>query len=102
MTEFHLSLLKFGSPLKKRRCQTQTQTRLPSSVASPAGPSQVQGHTRKLLLSSHREDMLFQADGEATVIGPDKLRITGRLMAGTSVSQAVPTQVLVFEKTKAF
>uniref|UniRef100_H3D2E2 Gamma-sarcoglycan n=1 Tax=Tetraodon nigroviridis TaxID=99883 RepID=H3D2E2_TETNG len=41
------------------------------------GPSQVQGHTRKLLLSSHREDMLFQADGEATVIGPDKLRITG-------------------------
>ncbi|XP_047450883.1 gamma-sarcoglycan [Mugil cephalus] len=41
------------------------------------GPKEAQGHTRNLLINSHNDDMLFTADGDQTVIGPDKLRVTG-------------------------
>ncbi|XP_053176854.1 gamma-sarcoglycan [Scomber japonicus] len=41
------------------------------------GPKEAQGHTPNLLINSHNDNMLFTADGEQTVIGPDKLRITG-------------------------
>lgn len=51
-----------------------------------AGPSEVQGHARNLLINSHNDNMLLKADGEQTVIGPDKLRITGALMSVTCSS----------------
>ncbi|XP_037533387.1 gamma-sarcoglycan [Nematolebias whitei] len=41
------------------------------------GPKEAQGHTRDLLINSHNDHMLFSADGEHSVIGPDKLRVTG-------------------------
>uniref|UniRef100_A0A8C2XJA6 Gamma-sarcoglycan n=1 Tax=Cyclopterus lumpus TaxID=8103 RepID=A0A8C2XJA6_CYCLU len=41
------------------------------------GPTQAQGHTRNLLINSHSDNMLFSADGDQAVIGPDKLRVTG-------------------------
>eukprot|EP00064_Thunnus_orientalis_P009263 superscaffoldBa00001163_g9286 len=41
------------------------------------GPKEAQGHARNLLINSHNDNMLFTADGEQAVIGPDKLRITG-------------------------
>ncbi|KAM3616267.1 uncharacterized protein V6R79_015236 [Siganus canaliculatus] len=41
------------------------------------GPKEAQGHVRNLLINSHNDNMLFTADGDQTVIGPDKLRITG-------------------------
>ncbi|XP_061916456.1 gamma-sarcoglycan [Entelurus aequoreus] len=41
------------------------------------GPRQVEGHTTNVVLSAHNDNMLFSADGKQTVIGPDKLRITG-------------------------
>ncbi|KAF0030856.1 gamma-sarcoglycan [Scophthalmus maximus] len=41
------------------------------------GPKEAQGQTRKLLINSNNGDMLFTADGDQTVIGPDKLRVTG-------------------------
>uniref|UniRef100_G3NUR5 Gamma-sarcoglycan n=1 Tax=Gasterosteus aculeatus TaxID=69293 RepID=G3NUR5_GASAC len=41
------------------------------------GPTEAQGHTRNLLINSHNDNMLFTADGGQTVIGPDKLRVTG-------------------------
>lgn len=41
------------------------------------GPKEAQGHTRNLLINSHNDNMLFTADGDQAVIGPDKLRITG-------------------------
>ncbi|KAM4566632.1 gamma-sarcoglycan [Odontesthes bonariensis] len=41
------------------------------------GPKEAQGHTENLLINSHNGNMLFSADGDQTVIGPDKLRVTG-------------------------
>nr|XP_020455919.1 gamma-sarcoglycan [Monopterus albus]XP_020455921.1 gamma-sarcoglycan [Monopterus albus]XP_020455922.1 gamma-sarcoglycan [Monopterus albus] len=41
------------------------------------GPKEAQGHVQKLLISSHNDNMLFTADGNQAVIGPDKLRVTG-------------------------
>ncbi|KAM9319152.1 gamma-sarcoglycan [Pholidichthys leucotaenia] len=41
------------------------------------GPREAQGHTPNLLINSHNVNMLFTADGDQTVIGPDKLRVTG-------------------------
>ncbi|XP_017275525.1 gamma-sarcoglycan [Kryptolebias marmoratus] len=41
------------------------------------GPREAQGHTLNLLINSHNDRMLFSADGEQAVIGPDKLRVTG-------------------------
>ncbi|XP_028274648.1 gamma-sarcoglycan [Parambassis ranga] len=41
------------------------------------GPNEAQGHTQNLLITSHNGNMLFTADGDQTVIGPDKLRVTG-------------------------
>ncbi|TNN01614.1 gamma-sarcoglycan [Takifugu flavidus] len=41
------------------------------------GPNEVEGHTRNLLINSNNDKALFRADGEQTLIGPDKLRITG-------------------------
>lgn len=52
------------------------QTRLVVSVVA-AGPKEAQGHTPNLLINSHNDHMLFSADGEHSVIGPDKLRVTG-------------------------
>ena len=55
-------------------CQT------PSGIAVVvivAGPKQAQGHIRNLLISSNNGNMLFTADGDQAVIGPDKLRVTG-------------------------
>lgn len=43
-----------------------------------AGPREAQGDTPNLLLSSNNDNMLFSADGEQTVIGPGKLRVTGK------------------------
>ncbi|KAK7882920.1 hypothetical protein WMY93_029094 [Mugilogobius chulae] len=41
------------------------------------GPKEAQGHTRSAVISSPTDDMLFTADGQQTMIGPDKLRVTG-------------------------
>ncbi|XP_026155027.1 gamma-sarcoglycan [Mastacembelus armatus] len=41
------------------------------------GPKEAQGHVRNLLINSHNDNMLFTADGDQAVIGPDKLRVTG-------------------------
>ncbi|GLD57094.1 gamma-sarcoglycan isoform X1 [Lates japonicus] len=41
------------------------------------GPKEAQGHTQNLLINSHNDNMLFTADGDQAVIGPDKLRVTG-------------------------
>nr|XP_043887902.1 gamma-sarcoglycan [Solea senegalensis]XP_043887903.1 gamma-sarcoglycan [Solea senegalensis] len=41
------------------------------------GPKETQGHTQNLLINSNNDNMLFSADGEQAVIGPDKLRVTG-------------------------
>uniref|UniRef100_M3ZG02 Gamma-sarcoglycan n=1 Tax=Xiphophorus maculatus TaxID=8083 RepID=M3ZG02_XIPMA len=41
------------------------------------GPKEAQGHTHNMLLNSPNNNMLFSADGEQTLIGPDKLRVTG-------------------------
>lgn len=64
-----------------------------SVVVVPAGPSVVQGHTRNLLINSHNDNMLLKADGEQTVIGPDKLRITGKLMSASGSSLLSPSRV---------
>lgn len=48
-----------------------------------AGPNEAQGHTRNLLINSLSDNMLFTADGDQAVIGPDKLRITGMLTSAT-------------------
>lgn len=42
------------------------------------GAKQAQGQTPNLLINSHDGKMLFSADGSQAVIGPDKLRVTGR------------------------
>lgn len=41
------------------------------------GPREARGDTPNLLISSHNDNMLLSADGEQTVIGPGKLRVTG-------------------------
>ncbi|XP_028321183.1 gamma-sarcoglycan [Gouania willdenowi] len=41
------------------------------------GPREAQGLTQNVLINSHNGNMLFTADGDQTVIGPDKLRVTG-------------------------
>lgn len=41
------------------------------------GPTEAQGHTDNLLISSNNDNMLFTADGRQAVVGPDRLRITG-------------------------
>ncbi|KAE8295491.1 Gamma-sarcoglycan [Larimichthys crocea] len=41
------------------------------------GPKEAEGHTRNLLINSNNDNMLFTADGDQAVIGPDKLRVTG-------------------------
>lgn len=38
---------------------------------------EVHGHGQNLLLNSHNDNMLFTSNGDQTVIGPDKLRVTG-------------------------
>uniref|UniRef100_A0A3Q2UI88 Gamma-sarcoglycan n=1 Tax=Fundulus heteroclitus TaxID=8078 RepID=A0A3Q2UI88_FUNHE len=47
------------------------------TARTSVGPKEAQGHTQNLLINSHNDNMLFSADGEQTVIGPDKLRVTG-------------------------
>ena len=42
-----------------------------------AGPREAQGRARKVLINSQTESMLFTADGDQAVIGPDRLRVTG-------------------------
>ncbi|XP_029965154.1 gamma-sarcoglycan [Salarias fasciatus] len=41
------------------------------------GPKEAQGHTPSLLINSQYDNMLFTADGDQAMIGPDKLRVTG-------------------------
>lgn len=41
------------------------------------GMKEVNGHGQNLLLNSNNDNMLFTANGDQTVIGPDKLRVTG-------------------------
>ncbi|KAM6987866.1 gamma-sarcoglycan [Tautogolabrus adspersus] len=41
------------------------------------GSKEAQGHAENLLINSHNNNMLFTANGNQTVIGPDKLRVTG-------------------------
>ncbi|KAM9811857.1 gamma-sarcoglycan [Syngnathus typhle] len=41
------------------------------------GPKQTEGDTPNMLISSASDNMLFSADGNQAVNGPDKLRITG-------------------------
>ncbi|XP_034023952.1 gamma-sarcoglycan [Thalassophryne amazonica] len=41
------------------------------------GPKQAEGHVQNLLINSPNDNMLFAADGNEAVIGPDKLRVTG-------------------------
>lgn len=41
------------------------------------GPKEAQGHTPNLLINANNGNMLFTADGDQAVIGPDKLRVTG-------------------------
>ncbi|XP_034557034.1 gamma-sarcoglycan [Notolabrus celidotus] len=41
------------------------------------GTKEAHGHGQNLLINSHNDNMLFTANGDQTVIGPDKLRITG-------------------------
>ncbi|XP_068173457.1 gamma-sarcoglycan [Antennarius striatus] len=41
------------------------------------GPKEAQGHTPDLLITTQNDNMLFSADCDQVVIGPDKLRITG-------------------------
>lgn len=48
-------------------------------VLVAAGPREARGDTPNLLISSHNDNMLLSADGEQTVIGPGKLRVTGKL-----------------------
>lgn len=67
----------------KLRCVLQV---ISSLVLVVEGPNEVQGHTRNLLINSPSDSMLFRADGEHTVIGPDKLRITGALLSLTCSS----------------
>lgn len=50
---------------------------LPVYVFVIAGPKEAEGHTRNLLINSNNDNMLFTADGDQAVIGPDKLRVTG-------------------------
>lgn len=66
-------------------CQIWLQV-IQSLVFVIAGPNEVEGHTRNLLINSHNDKALFRADGEQTLIGPDKLRITGALMCVTCSS----------------
>lgn len=60
-----------------------------------SGPREVQGHTQNLLLSSHNDNMLFRSNGEQTLIGPDKLRITGTLTSLTCSSFSSPFTTVV-------
>lgn len=46
-------------------------------VVVVSGPKEAKGHTGSLLINSNTGSMLFSADGNQTVIGPDKLRVTG-------------------------
>lgn len=41
------------------------------------GPKEAQGHAQNLLINSNDNKMVFTADGDQAVIGPDKLRVTG-------------------------
>lgn len=41
------------------------------------GPREAHGHAQSLLINSPSDSMLVSTDGQHTVIGPDKLRITG-------------------------
>ncbi|KAF3692970.1 Gamma-sarcoglycan [Channa argus] len=62
------------------------------------GPKEAQGHTQNLLINSHNENMLFTADGEQAVIGPDKLRVTGP--DGALFQHSVETPLLRSEHFK--
>ncbi|KAM7413413.1 hypothetical protein PAMA_020686 [Pampus argenteus] len=59
------------------------------------GPKEAQGHTQNLLINSHNDNMLFTADGEQAVIGPDKLRVTGP--EGALFQHSVETPLLKLE-----
>uniref|UniRef100_UPI0037E7F6AF gamma-sarcoglycan n=1 Tax=Semicossyphus pulcher TaxID=241346 RepID=UPI0037E7F6AF len=41
------------------------------------GPKEAKGHTRNVLINSHNDNLLFTANADQAVIGPDKLRVTG-------------------------
>ncbi|CAJ1065771.1 gamma-sarcoglycan [Xyrichtys novacula] len=41
------------------------------------GKKEAHGHAENLLINSHNGNMLFTASDDQTVIGPDKLRVTG-------------------------
>ncbi|XP_077468223.1 gamma-sarcoglycan [Stigmatopora argus] len=41
------------------------------------GPKEAQGHTPNMLISSSNDNMLFAAESNEALIGPDKLRVTG-------------------------
>uniref|UniRef100_A0A3P9N6Y4 Gamma-sarcoglycan n=1 Tax=Poecilia reticulata TaxID=8081 RepID=A0A3P9N6Y4_POERE len=62
------------------------------------GPKEAQGHTHSMLLNSPNNNMLFSADGEQTVIGPDKLRVTGP--EGALFQHSVEVPVLKSELLK--
>lgn len=47
-------------------------------VVLAPGAKQARGQTQNLLITSQEGNMLFSADGSQAVIGPDKLRVTGR------------------------
>lgn len=62
------------------------------------GPKEAQGHTENLLINSQNDNMLFTADGDQAVIGPDKLRITGP--EGALFQHSVETPLLRSELFK--
>lgn len=38
---------------------------------------QVQGHAQDMVINSHKDQMLFMADGEEAVVGTGKLHVLG-------------------------
>ncbi|KAK5868378.1 hypothetical protein PBY51_009403 [Eleginops maclovinus] len=62
------------------------------------GPREAQGQARNVLINSQTESMLFTADGDQAVIGPDKLRVTGP--EGALFQHSVETPMLRSELLK--
>ncbi|KAK5929083.1 hypothetical protein CgunFtcFv8_010348 [Champsocephalus gunnari] len=62
------------------------------------GPREAQGRARNVLINSQSESMLFTADGDQAVIGPDRLRVTGP--EGALFQHSVETPLLRSELLK--
>ncbi|KAJ4923242.1 hypothetical protein JOQ06_026347 [Pogonophryne albipinna] len=62
------------------------------------GPREAQGRARNVLINSQTESMLFTADGDQAVIGPDRLRVTGP--EGALFQHSVETPLLRSELLK--